>query len=390
VDIFNGHKAGLFVNDSSFTPSANLYSFVISDTIYSPFPELRLNFPDNSGLALEWGAFTQGISLNIVFGIDGLSDFFDIVFRPDCRDAVSPTAGTPGLNGNLEIKGLHDSYYKNRESPHIAVKEITVSDAVNKLFSSEKKLMVEATKGKIESYVFDDPYRFTKEILLPQATNGKIRPYVFFRNLLDELHFESIELLEESAPVENLIFGEETEEDGAYNTLNSFLPYNESLKNTLANFHAEGKILKNDLSFEVSGRSVAAGAKDKIPVLTDTRIHHDCYFHRQFNPKVEYDQLNNAFFSDALRAGFFVDKAFATLPLHANLVAGKTVEVAVSILNEEGGIELSETFSGKWLIEQSYHSWNGPGNRSQTRLILCRSSMKPRRDSIIMDKAFKD
>jgi hypothetical protein len=351
---------------------------------------LHLHFPDNTGLFLEMGNFTQGVPLNIKYGVASASELLDIDFRSSCRDAVSPTAGTPGLNGNLQIRLLHDSYYKNRESPNIAIKDMTAAEAVKKLFPSEKKLKVESTKGKIESYAFDDPYQFTKDILMPQAVNGKIKPYVFFRNLADELHFESIDLLEENASLEKLTFGGDIEGDNAYNTLNAFLPFNEGLEKTLINFHASGKILKNDLSFEKFDKSVAADAKDKIPVVADTRIHHACYFHRQFNPKVEYAQLNNAFITDTMRAGFFVDKALGTLPLHPNLVAGKTVELAVSILDSERKIELSETFSGQWLIEQSFHSWDGLLKQGQTKLILCRSSMKPRRDSIIMDRAFKD
>jgi hypothetical protein len=389
MDDFFGYKIGLFINKSSNTPAPNMFSFSISDNIYSAFPTLDLNYPDNSGLFLEYGNFTQGVPLNIKFGIASGSDMLDVDFRSSCRDDIRPMAGTPGLNGNLTVKGIHDSFFKNRESPHIVLKEIIVSDAVKKLFPSETKLKVEATKGKIESYVFDDPYQFMRDVLLPQATNGKIRPYCFFRNLSDELHFESIDLLENQAPEEKLIFGE-VDGDNSYNTLNSFLPYNEGLDKTLINFHAEGKLLKKDLTFEVKDQSVATDAKDKIPVVVNTRIHHDQYFHRQFNPKVEYDQLNNAFWADAMRSGFFVDKALGVLPLHPSLVAGKAVEVAVSVMNNEGGHELSETFSGKWLIEQSFHTWDGIQKKGMTQLFLCRSSMKPKRDSIIMDESFKD
>lgn len=388
MDDFFGYKIGFFINNSSLSPSPNLYSFSISDNIYSSFPMLDLHFPDSSGMFLELGNFTQGVKLNVKFGIAGTAETLDADFRSDRRDADAPTAGTPGLNGNLQIKGLHDSFYKNRESPDTALKEMTVADAVRKLFPSETKLKIEPTKGKIESYAFEDPYQVARGILLPQAANGKLFPYVFFRNLADELHFESVNTLEENDPEESLVFGG-IDGDNAYNTLNSFLPYNEGLEKTLASFHVTGKILKSDLTFERADKSVATDAKAKIPVVIDTRIHHDKYFYQQFNPSVDYSQLSSAFYADAMREGFFVDKAFGTLPLHPNLVAGKTVEIAVSILDSEGKANLSETFSGKWLIEQSYHFWDGMLKRGQTQLVLCRSSMKPRRDSIITDQAFK-
>jgi hypothetical protein len=389
VDDFFGYQVGLYINKSSNSPAANMLSFTLFDSIYSMFPTIKLKYPDNSGLILENGNFTQGVPLNIKFGIASNRDMLDADFMVSCRDTVSSVSGTPGLNGIVQVKGVHKSFFNNRKAPNIALKEMMVSDAVKILFPSEVELKIEATKGKIESYAFDDPYRFTKYILLPQATNGKIRPYVFFRNLLNELHFESIELLEKNAPSEKFTFGEVNGEN-ANNTISSFLPYNERLETTLVDFHAEGKILKNNLSFEIKDQSVATDSKDKIPVVVDTRIHHDQYFHRQFNPKVDYEQLNKAFWADAMRAGFFVDKCLAILPLHPKLVAGKVIEIAVSILDHENRIELSETFSSKWLIEQSQHSWDGVLKQGITQLILCRSAMKPRRDSIIVDQAFKD
>lgn len=390
MDAFAGYAVGLFVNKAQTSLSPNMFSFSVSDNIYSAFPMLDLSCPDNAGILLELGNFTQGVLLNIKFGIaKDTANLLDIDFRSARRDAISPTSGTPGFSGNLQVKGLHDSYFKNRKAPNIALKEITVADAVKKMFSSEIKLKVENTNGKIESYSFDDPYRFTRDVLLPQAANEKVRPYVFFRDLENTLRFQSIDTLERDAPIEKLTFGE-IEGENAYNTLNSFLPYNEGLDKTLTDFNVTGKTLKNDLTFEVANKTIAADAKDKIPVVIDTRIHHARYFHRQFNPKVEYGQLNNAFYADAMRAGFFVDKAFCTLPLHPNLTAGKVVEVAVSILDKENKHELSETFSGNWLIEQSIHSWAGPLKQAQTQIILCRSSMKPRRDSIIIDQSFRD
>ena len=389
MDDFFGYQTGLFINKSTHTPAPNFYSFSISDNIYSAFPKLILNFIDSTGLFLDLGNFTQGVPLNIKYGVSSINEILDVDFRSSSRDAVSPTTGAFGLNGVLNIKGLHESFFKNRKALHTSLKEMLVSDAVRKLFPAEGKLKVETTKGKIESYAFEEPYIFTREVLLPQATNGKIRPFVFFRNLLNELHFESINLLENASPSEKLSFGD-IEGENAHNTFYSFLPYNEGLNKTFIAFSAEGRMLKNDLNFEFDEKSVATDAKDKIPVIMDSRICNDRYFHRQFNPKVEYDQLNTAFFADAMKAGFFVDKAIGILSFHPNLVAGKTVEIIVSVVDSERKTELSETFSSNWLIEQSHHSWNGQLKRGQTQLVFCRSSMKPRRDSIIMDKAFKD
>ena len=265
---------------------------------------------------------------------------------------------------------------------------MTVSDAVKQLFPSVK---AEATKGKIETYAFDDPYVTVRDILLPQATNGKIRPYCFFMDLNGGLHFESIEKLEGDSSAATLELRRiEAQDENMFDIMNSFLPFQESLGGMMERLHAEGKILKNDLSFVLEDKSVAADAKYKIPVMADTRIHHDRYFHRQFNPKVEYGLIKPGLYADAMRAGFFIDKAVVNIPFHPKLVAGKAVKTEISIYDSARNAVLSETFSGVWLIEQSTHLWDGMKKQAGTSLVLCRSSLKPRSDSMLNDKAFKD
>jgi hypothetical protein len=71
-------------------------------------------------------------------------------------------------------------------------------------------------------------------------------------------------------------------------------------------------------------------------------------------------------------------------------MAGKVVKTEVSIYDSSHNAILSETFSSNWLIEQSTHLWDGVKKQAGTSLVLCRSSLKPRSDSMLNDNAFKD
>jgi len=388
MESFVGYDVGLFVNEAAISPNPTLISFTVSDSIYNAFPLLDLTVLDSTGLFLESDLFTQGISLNIKYGIASLAESLDINFKATRKDLTSLSTGIPGLNGNISIKGLHDSFFSNRESPRLALKNLIISNALKVLFPLEKNLLVEDTKGKIEAYVIGDPYQFIQEILLPQATNGKIRPYVFFRNLLNELHFESITLLEDATESEKLTFGDLLDEENANNLIFSFLPFEEDLNKTLSNFTVTAGKLKKDLTFELVTKNIATDAKDKIPALVDTQIRNNYYLHRQFNPEVDYDQINSGLIANAMRSSFFLNKALCALPYHPNLVAGKTVNLYISLTGSDQKTEFSETYSGKWLIEQSSHTWNGNQKKGQTTLVLCRSSVIPRKNSIIADKAF--
>jgi hypothetical protein len=385
---FAGYDLEVLINGASVSPSANSYALSLRDSIYSAFPSLEIAFSDPSGAFLEYGTFWQGTPVKINFGIAAAGDLLKSEFRVIDRDVVKSGETAPGLSGNLKITALHKSFFENRESPDLALKEMTVSDAVKKLFPLA---IVEDTRGEIEAYAFDDPYSTVREILLPQATNGKIRPYCFFRTLEGSLYFESIERLEGGSPMASLELRRiDAQDENMFDIMNSFLPFQESLGGMMEKLHAEGKLLKNDLSFEVEDKSVAADAKYKIPVMADTRIHHDLYFHRQFNPKVDYGLIKPGLYADAMRAGFFIDKAVVNIPFHPKLTAGKTVKTEVSIYDASYNAILSETFSGIWLIEQSDHLWDGMKKRAGTSLVLCRSSLKPRSDSMLNDNSFKD
>jgi hypothetical protein len=385
---FGGYDLELLVNNSTVSPPANTYAMSLHDSIYSAFPSLEISYSDPAGAFLEYGTFWQGTPIKVNFGIVSNGEILKSEFGVVDRDVVKSGETVPGLSGALKIAALHKSFFENRKSHNIALKEMTVSDAVKKLFPAVK---AESTKGKIESYAFDDPYLIVREVLLPQAANGKIRPFCFFCDLGGDLHFESIETLEGGSSEATLELRRiEAQDENMFDIMNSFLPFQESLGDMMKKLHAESKILKDDLTFAIEDKSVATDAKYKIPVMSDTRIHHDRYFHRQFNPKVEYDSINPGLYADAMRAGFFIDKAIVNIPFHPKLTAGKVVKTEVSIYDEAHNAVLSETFSSSWLIEQSTHLWDGHKKEAGTMLVLCRSSVKPRSDSMLNDKAFKD
>jgi len=48
MDDFFGYKIGLFINETQVTPTPSMFSFSISDSIYSAFPMLDLGFPDTT------------------------------------------------------------------------------------------------------------------------------------------------------------------------------------------------------------------------------------------------------------------------------------------------------------------------------------------------------
>lgn len=383
----NEFMANVSIEESSEYLSRKQIGFSIHDSIFSPFPGLELVYPDLSGLALEYGSFMQGIKIKTVLGTT--EKMLETNWCSAGRDTIKEAGSMPRLSGVLKVYALHESYFNNRENPKKSFVEQTVSDCVSDLFSDEKDLDIESTKGKICTYAFHDPYEVVKDILLPAATNGKVSPYVFFRDSTGVLHFCSLDKLFSGSAVASFeLKANLSEQDDESNVITGFLPFNERAGQVYPFMRTTGKYFTADQEFTQEEKSIAAEISDKIPFLSENKIDHDVYFGRQFNPKVEYDKLNTGLFVSSMK--FILDKALCTVPFCADCVAGKVVELKINALTSEGDEQLSEFYSGNWLIEQSYHCWNGESSRPFTKLVLCRQEVKPVKDSILETRAFKD
>lgn len=389
MDSYRGFFVGAFPSTSEETFSPSSFSFETSDSIYSVFPTLKFKILDQTGFLMESTCFTQGVPLNIKLGTS-TDNLINVKFRSVRRDITGGLDTISGLNGVIDTEYLYDAYFRNRKSPNVALKQMSASDAVKKLFQDEKNIDIEDTQGNIEVYAVSDPYSFTVSKLIKLATNGSLSPYVFFWDLQNKLHFQSLSYLEEQSPTVDL--STENVSDGdkkdASNIIQSFLPFNENLDRMLPFFTVDGVALNNKLNVDIIKENIGNTIKKTIPVGVKTEITNNCYFGRQFNPKVDYSSLNTAFCADAIKQGLMLDKALCTLPLNTELVAGKTVSIDASLFDDEKKAIKSQLFSGKYLIEQSHHIWNGYDKTAFTQLVLCRSSVNAPSGSSLINEAF--
>lgn len=139
-------KVSVSIEESSEFLSRKEIGFSIHDSIFSPFPDFELVYPDLSGLALEYGSFMEGIKLKTVFGTS--DKLLETNWCSVGRDSIKEAGSAPRLSGVLKVYALHESYFKNRENPKLSFIEKPISDCVSELFSDESELDVEATKRK--------------------------------------------------------------------------------------------------------------------------------------------------------------------------------------------------------------------------------------------------
>ncbi|MGL5913587.1 MAG: hypothetical protein ACRCZB_05425 [Bacteroidales bacterium] len=386
-EAFNGFTVNVTIEGGSDSIPQKSLGFTLHDSIFSSFPDMTLVFPDVSGIALEYGSFMQGIRLNTTLGVD--SDLLETSWKIISREAIKEGSNSPRLSGILKVQAIHESFFKNRTNPKLSFKKKLVSDCVTELFPDEASLNVETTVGNIETYAFDEPYTFVRDVLLSSANNGKIRPFVFFRDLNQTLNFCSIDSLLSSSSVASFelksVLDDQTE---IGNIIQGFLPFNEQANLVYPKMRVSNTFITSDLELKTNESSIATDEKDTIPLLSSGVLENDIYMGREFNPDVDYEDLNKGF--EASSMSYILEKALCVIPYNYNCIAGKVVELKINVSNPEGDEQLSEFYSGKWLIEQSYHCWEGETMRPYIKMVLCRTGVKPINNSKLVTDAFKD
>jgi hypothetical protein len=379
VDI--GIKPQFFINGIQANVGPSNYGFTVTDCIYAVFPELEFVLSDISGLSLELGTFTRGIPIKIVLELE--DNILESKFVVNNRDNIQQLSSN-FIGGNIKVGGIHESYTKDREGKP-AYYNKKISEIVKDIFPD---IDAEDTSAKIAAYQFGDSYAYVRDVLLDIADSKTGTPFVFFRDLTGKLVFKSAGELFQQSPVAKLTLAQTDGEETIIDSLNSFMPFDERLTNILGNLAIEGEYL-DGLAYKTEKVTVIDFMDDFISVIADTIKSHKFYFGRQFNPDMDYSSVRAATWISRLRSGFLSDKAFAVVPFNGKLVSGTTVDVEVFLQDSEGEPMISETYSGKWLVEKSMHSWDGGATMALSKLVLSRSSYKPVSDSILETDSYK-
>jgi len=376
-----GIKPQFHINGILSTVGPSNYGFTMSDSIYSVFPELELVLVDLSGLSLELGTFTRGLPLKIVLEIE--DNILESEFIVNHRDNIGQQASNY-IGGTLKIGGVHKSYTNGRES-RSAYYNKKVSEIVKELFPD---VDAEDTLGKVAVYQSDDSYGWVNGTLIDIAGSATKTPFLFFRDLAEKLVFRSAADLVSQSPVARLALTQTDGRETIADTMNAFMPFDKRLTDILDKLAGSGGYLDR-LAYKTEDVTVADLVDDCISLISDPVKTSSLYFGRQYNPDMDYSDLRAALWTAQLRKGFFSDKAFTSVPFNGKLVSGKVVDIEVFLQDADSGPMISEAYSGKWLIEQSKHSWDGSKTMAHTSLVLSRSSYKPVSDSILLTDSYK-
>lgn len=383
---YRDYTIDILFGESLLEMGPSEFSFSMSDDIFSFFPTVDFQIKDVSGLLMEHLAFSPGEKLDITYGRNDFeiqSPYINKYFESE--DTFSPGF----MNGLLTTTGIHAySSLQTRESfaydgsPSSVIEELIADFTFNesKIDSSENNHTwyrpFYTQQELIEKVLLENVY----------SNDANDTPFFCFIDSNNTFHFESFFTLFEQTPIQELELYPGSYEEEDKNRIIDLKPLSEdylNLRKTLTHKYFR----RNNANFEFteSERNInSLYPGDYLVSQENPIVSNYTYFGRTDQSVYENDILGQQLFK--MRSGFLTNKVFITLPLNANLTAGKTVDLSVA--TSLGQNESSLSYSGKYLIEKSNHIWNGETQNGYSQLLLSRKNKELPSDFLIKNRLY--
>lgn len=383
---YRGYTIDILINESLVEMGPSEFSFSMTDDIFSFFPKLSFQIKDVAGLLMEHLALTPGEKINITFGREEeliqspyISRFFEN------EDIFSPGF----LNGMVSVSGIHE--YASLQTRESFAYEGTPSDITSEIVSEFPFLETRIDSSE-NNHTWYRPFYTQKELIESVflenifSNDANDTPFFAFIDSNNVFHLESFFTLFEQTPVMELEYTPGEYGQDSFNRIIDFKPLSEdylTLQKTLTNrffrrSNADFEFFQEDKNIT----DVYPGdylLSQEEPLLSDYK-----YFGRTDQSVYENDILGQELFK--MRSGFLTNKVFVLTPLNVQLTAGKTVDVSVA--TSQGENESSLSYSGKYLIEKSTHTWNGETQNGFSQLVLSRKNKQLPSDYLIKDRLY--
>lgn len=371
----------LMINETRLEIEPQSYSFSTTENINSLYSTASITFEDNTGLLQEYLGTVPGVPIEIEFGNKDHLNKTKFKINFDALDEPS----SPGfITGKVDFFLIHESFfqqqivskaYKNR-----------ISKIVEKIMGNYNfsKIDIDDTGNEDTWYqpLITDA-KFIQERLLPHAYsyNASLSPFYSYITSDNEYHFRNMKsMLDEGKLItieyKNISGDSEEEKDrSAENKTSSMKRWRTQYKNiwkiqdrSLFSIDRETGDLTED---EDSITQYPAQNNLKLPVMSKKagfNSWHDDYMSESETGKVE-NQLGLRISSN--KPGMLIDEFLLIQPFNPILHAGKAIQLNVYTMNNEGS-QISNNFSGPYIIVECEHVWDGESSRAYTKLIIGR------------------
>ena len=358
----------------------------LSDSIHDPFPRGIYYFDDPQGMLKENGMMSEGLPISIGLGDDKGHHDIEVPLIVE-RVETLPNNIIGLLGGKLKLDLCHE-YFKKQKAVIKSWKDSTVDTIANDLFGSGyQSFSKEATTGSGDFWCPGRlPQDYLSEVLLPYANSSSNAdcPYVGFGNLKNEFVFQSLKKLMTQAPVVTLKYGPLSITSDDATSLDTTIvydvkPFTNGMTNSRRLWNQKfAAFQEDDLTFDAVKDSTFKHllGDGKIPIITKNDDPSVFYY----NGNVRNQSEGQKKFLLARRnyrflTTYFQEKLLITAPFQPMVWAGCVIELETYLPDtDKNQLQKGVYFSGKWLVEQSFHELDGGSKKVNTTLIVVRKT----------------
>jgi len=372
----NSYEISISLEDQDLDTPASNFSFTQKDSIFQFYPTASFKFNDIQGHFSEYLSFINGTKIKITYGTT--EEYFPCEYVIT-KNSIPDQQSMHSFGGISEISLIH--YYAFNQSKKSFAYKDEISSIIKKLTQAFQDKNIDVTENKgtwYQSLITDAD--FMEHYLLPFAysSSASKTPFFLFIDSNNTFNFQSYNSLFSKKAVEELRFTKKgTPEALGRDSIHSIFPYQSSLQEIRHTLHSYFSSFKKsgvvDITEEVIKDFIYNG--QQIPIIANLDNITNCT--SIYSEDVEDKDLKNNNLGLKLfqkRNSFVIDKVVVVITLNKKLCAGKKVEIAVPSYNDKENEELSARYSGEYLIESSYHTWNSV--QGNTILILSRQATK--------------
>ena len=365
-------------NDSGLSPM----SFTVTefDSIYQFYPKVKLMISDYEGVANEYLAFVDGTEVEVSLGKDDAN-------MKKCKFVVAKNAvpqqmtSSNGIGGDMEVELVHSCFMKQFKKSKAY--QSNISDIVKGIANKCEfdSVDIESTTNSGYWYQpFVNDSEFIVDYLLPFAysTSAQNTPFYAFIDSNNGFHFKSFNSMFNSTPLKELTYCTDSLEMIADDkTLFSVNFSQLELSKVKPWFNCRYSSYDKDgnISLENDNLLKYAKSQGKYPMIGSSDEETNLVSLYDFDIKQNDTKNNNKGYMINLHKNTVLpDKITINTQLDKTLVCGNTVKVNLPSTDSNATDDKSLRNAGNYLIESSYHIWDG--RMARTLLVCSKQNVK--------------
>jgi len=390
---YNDYTFNFKLESEIFDPFPQNFTMGIHDSIFSFLPEAYFIYEDQTALLNEYRAFAEGIQMPIEFGFRE-GEVISLPYLINSTQTTEIGSKSQGIMaGRIQANLIH-SWIKDYLTPESKAFEGKISDVLPEVLEGipfNDTIISDTVNKGIWYQSMISKGNFIEMLLHnAQSASKPDAPYLGFVDSRNNFFFSDYDSLYSQSTVADLEYSPLQKDFLNENTIKDIEAYSLSFSDYFHSLKVEGiHTVMDDFSMAVETK--------RLPDKTTTGVQSFAWKETErsaFELPQSYYLDGDTFMQENAygrhnsvnKYSFFTDKLIIHTFLHPEITAGTTVNLTIST-QDSSGITDSLYYSGKWLVEDSMHSWDG--SRGMTKIVVSRNSVDMPSDYKIKEKLFQ-